>query len=196
MASIFLYVYDAIDSYKRIIHHEGYKNKFEKIFDFKAYYYKTKAPQPFHHEINLYNYHQLSHPISSYFNKEMPQKMSIFSSNILKSSNKMMFSINISPEYNFANDYILRDFKKMLMDPNTKLIFVDNLEINKRFLDKCIVGYLEYYFLDGEIKSYFTQNYRFENRLISPSIQEIFRNKKSLNSSQIYTDIDLYVRKN
>ena len=49
----------------------GFRNKFRKIYDFKAYYYKTKAPKPSDNEINFYNFHQLAHPIVDYFNKDI-----------------------------------------------------------------------------------------------------------------------------
>ena len=212
MASFFLYVHDYSDNIRDLTSEVGFKNKFRKIYDFKAYYYKTKAPNPNDNEIDFYNLHQLSHPIVSYFNKDMPQKMSIFGINAIISNQRMLFATNNS-QSNFVYDYIVRDLKKMLEDKNTKLIFVDNHVINEVIANKCIVGYIEYLFFDKEIKNLFLKNFKFENRLIITKKYEIendifswfFDNqnknefsKYKLNGSfkKISSDIEVYVRKN
>jgi hypothetical protein len=212
MASLFLYVHDYSDNVRDLTSEVGFKNKFRKIYDFKAYYYKTEAPKPSDNEIDFYNLHQLAHPVVSYFNKDMPQKMSIYGINALNSYQRMLFSIKDS-QSNFVYDYMVRDIKKILNDKNTKLIFVDNQAINEVVANKCIVGYIEYLFFDKEIKKSFLKNFKFENRLIVTKKYEInddifswfYDNqneseysKYKLNGSfnKISSDIEVYVRKN
>jgi hypothetical protein len=212
MASLFLYIHDYSDNFRNMLSESGYRNKFRKIYDFKVYYYKTKAPNPSDNELNFYSLHQLSHPIVNYFNKDMPQKISIFGINSISSYQRMLFSIR-DPEVNFVYDYIIRDAKKMFKDNQTKLIFVDNYKINEDTLTKCVVGYIEYLFFDKEIKNYFLKNYKFENRLIIVEKKEIKddiyswfskdenfdeNSKYQLKGSvrKILSDIEVYVRKN
>jgi hypothetical protein len=212
MASLFLFVHDYSDNIRDLTSEVGFRNKFRKIYDFKAYYYKTEAPKPSDNEIDFYNLHQLAHPIVSYFNKDMPQKMSIYGINALNSYQRILFPIKDS-QSNFVYDYIVRDIKKMLNDKNTKLIFVDNYAINEVIEKKCIIGYVEYLFFDKEIKKTFLKNFKFENRLIITKKYEInddifswfFDNqnkseysKYKLNGSfkKISSDIEVYVRKN
>jgi len=212
MASLFLFVHDYLDNIRDLTSEVGFKNKFRKIYDFKAYYYKTHAPKPSDNEINFYNLHQLAHPVVSYFNKDMPQKISIYGINALNSHQRILFSIKDS-QSNFVYDYIVRDIKKMLDDKNTKLIFVDNNSVNEVIEKKCIIGYVEYLFFDKEIKKTFLKNFKFENRLIITKNYEInddifswfFDNfdkseysEYKLNGSfkKISSNIEVYVRKN
>lgn len=212
MASLFLYVHDYSDNIRDLTSEVGFRNKFRKIYDFKAYYYKTLAPKTSDNQIDFYNLHQLAHPVVSYFNKDMPQKMSIYGINALNSYQRILFPIK-DPQSNFVYDYIVRDIKKMLKDKNTKLIFVDNHAINEVVVNKCIVGYIEYLFFDKEIKKSFLKNFKFENRLIVTKKYEInddifswfFDNQNNseypeykLNGSfkKISSDIEVYVRKN
>jgi hypothetical protein len=211
MASLFLYVHDYSDNFRDLTSEVGFRNKFRKIYDFKAYYYKTKALEVNSNEINFYNLHQLAHPIVTYFNKDMPQKISIYGINNAISHRRILFGIN-DPQVNFVYDYILNDIKKMLKDKNTKLIFVDNHEANKLMTSGCNIGHIEYLFFDKEIKNYFLNNYKFENRLFVTKKYEIkddawsrfFSDKKNefskyeVNGSykKISSDIEVYVRKN
>jgi hypothetical protein len=212
MASLFLYIHDYSDNFRDLTSEVGFRNEFRKIYDFKAYYYKTKAPKPNDNEIDFYNLHQLAHPIVTYFNKEMPQKMSIYGIDSSISYHRILFGIK-DPQVNFVYDYMIRDIKKMLKDKNTKLIFVDNHEINEIKINKCNIGYVEYLFFDKEIKDYFLKNFKFENRLIVVDKYEIKNDlwssffddegkneysKYQLKGSfrKISSDIEVYVRKN
>ena len=176
MASLFLYIHDYSDNFKDLLSEAGFRNKFRKIYDFKAYYYKTKAPKQNDNEINFYNFHQLAHPIADYFNKDMPQKISIYGISSTNSSRRMLFPIN-KPQVNFVYDYIVTDIKKMLKDKNTKLIFIDSNKPSEEDAKKCNIGYIEYLFFDKEIKDYFTENFKFENRSIIVDEYEIKINK-------------------
>jgi hypothetical protein len=211
MASLFLYVHDYSDNFRDLTSEVGFRNKFRKIYDFKAYYYKTEALEVNSNEINFYNLHQLAHPIVTYFNKDMPQKISIYGINNAISHRRILFKSN-DPQVNFVYDYIFNDIKKMLKDKNTKLIFVDNHEANKLMTSRCSIGYVEHLFFDKEIKNYFLNNYKFENRLFVTKKYEIkedawsrfFSDKKNEFSKyesngsykKISSDIEVYVRKN
>ena len=211
MASLFLYAHDYSDNFRDLLSESGFRNKFRKIYDFKAYYYKTKASNPDDNEINFYSLHQLAHPIVNYFNKDMPQKISIFGINSVSSHQRMMFPIQNS-QVNFVYDFMIQDVKKMLKDKKTKLIFVDNYKINESLSNKCVVGYIEYLFFDKEIKNYFLKNFKFENRSIIVEKKEIkddiyswFSKEENLDEFSKYqlkgsvrkisSDIEVYVRK-
>jgi hypothetical protein len=212
MASLFLYIHDYSDNFRDLLSETGFRNKFRQIYDFKAYYYKTKAPNPNDNEINFYNFHQLAHPIVDYFNKDMPQKISIYGVSSANSSGRMMFPIHKS-QVSFVYDYIITDIKKMLKDNNTKLIFIDNDKPSEEDSKKCNIGYVEYLFFDKEIKDYFVKNYKFENRSIVVDKYEIkddffswfYDNQNDSESAKyqlkgsfnkISSDIEVYVRKN
>lgn len=212
MASLFLYVHDYTDNFRDLTNEVGFRNKFRKIYNFKAYYYKTKAPNSNDKEMDFYHLHQLSHPIVTYFNKDMPQKMSIYGMDSSVSYRRILFRIN-NPQNNFVGDYMFRDMKKMLKDKGTKLIFVDNYEVNIIRTNRCIIGYIEYLFFDKEIKDYFLNNFKFENRSIVVDKYEVkddiwsrfFSDKNDseylkyqLQGSvkKIVSDIEVYVRKN
>ena len=212
MASLFLYIHDYSDNFKDLLSEAGFRNKFRKIYDFKAYYYKTKAPNQNDNEINFYNFHQLAHPIADYFNKDMPQKISIYGISSTNSSRRMLFPIR-KPQVNFVYDYIVTDIKKMLKDNNTKLIFIDSNKPSEEDAKKCNIGYIEYLFFDKEIKDYFTENFKFENRSIIVDEYEIkddlfswfYDNQSDAESAKyqlkgsfkrISSDIEVYVRKN
>lgn len=211
MASLFIFVHDYSNNFRDIWSDSGFRNKFRKIYDFKSYYYKTKAPKANDNEINFYSLHQLAHPINNYYNKNSSSKISVYGLNSLSSYQRMMFPIH-DPQTNFVYDYIIRDIKRNLRNKDTKLIFVDNFIINEGLSKYCVIGYIEYLFFDKEIKDYFLKNYKFENRLILAEhkyIEDDFfskfyanQNDKELAKYQltgafnkILFDIEVYVRK-
>jgi hypothetical protein len=212
MASLFLYIHDYSDNFRDLISETGFRNKFRKIYDFKAYYYKSNASKPSDNEINFYNFHQLAHPIVNYFNKDMPQKISIYGVSSANSSGRMLFPIRKS-QVSFVYDYIITDIKKMLKDNNTKLIFIDSNKPSEEDSKKCNIGYVEYLFFDKEIKDYFLKNFKYENRSIIVDKYEIkddlfswfYDNNSDAESAKyqlkgtfkrISSDIEVYVRKN
>ena len=214
MASLFLFIHNYTDKYKDFFSPNGFRKSFRQIYDFKDYYQKKYSENQYFQELNFYQYHHLSQPLLTYKQIYMPQKISVFSINISSSYKGMMF-MTYNPQINFAYDYIISDLKKMLRDKNTKLIFIDNKLVSESD-NKCNIGYLEYIFLDGEIKKLFTENFRYENQLILVKKLEKnidyyadFFNKNfdrknfEKNQNKIYGEfneitynIELYVRKN
>ncbi|MFM7702219.1 MAG: hypothetical protein ACKO6C_01995, partial [Alphaproteobacteria bacterium] len=202
------------DKYKDFFSPNGFRNSIRQIYDFKDYYQKKYGENQQFAEVNFYKYHQLSQPLLTYKQIYMPQKISIFSINIMSSHRKLMFYTN-DPQRNFVYDYIISDLKKMLRDKNTKLLFIDNKLVTESD-NKCNIGYLEYIFLDGEIKKLLTENFRYENRILLVKKHEKnidyyaeFFNKTfdrknfEQNKMKFYgefnkieSNIELYVRKN
>jgi len=214
LASLFLFVHNYTDKYKDFFSPNGIRNSIRQIYDFKDYYQKKYGENQQFAEVNFYKYHQLTQPLLTYKQIYMPQKISIFSIDILSSHRKLMFYPS-DPQKNFVYDYIISDLKKMLRDKNTKLLFIDNKLVTESD-NKCNIGYLEYIFMDGEIKKLFTENFRYENRILLVKKYEKnidyyanFLNKnfdrKQFEQDQtnlygefnkIESNIELYVRKN
>lgn len=206
IASLFNYFHDYTDNFKDLTSEVGYRHKFRKIYDFKAYYHKIYANRSDYHEINFFDLHQLAHPFVSYFKKDMPQKISIFSLNADNYSNGNLYNIKNSKSI-LVYDYIYNDLEMMMKNPNTKLIFVDNYKINQNPRNSCVIGYIEYILMDKKLRKIFLQNFRFENRLIITKDyqidddfwRDIIFKKQSKdvikgNYSKISADIEVYVR--
>ena len=207
MASLFTYIHDYTDNFRDLSSEVGFRHKFRKIYDFKAYYHKIYANRADYHEINFFDLHQLAHPFASYFKKEMPQKISIYSLNADNYYNGHLYNIKNNSTI-LVYDYIFRDLEAMLKNPHNKLIFVDNYKINQNPRKSCVIGYIEYILKDKNLRKIFLQNYRYENRLIVTKNYEItedlwqnlFANtsdnkyKISGNFNKIYGDIEVYVR--
>lgn len=214
MASLFMFIHSYTDKYKDFFSENGFRNSARKIYDFKDYYQKKYGDDQDFSEVNFYKFHHFSQPLLTYKQIYMPQKISIFSIDILSSYKKLMF-YPINPQKNFAYDYVISDLKKMLSNKNTKLLFIDNKLVSESD-NKCNIGYLEYIFLDAEIKKLFIENFRYENRLLLVKKQEknidyfadflnkIFASKdQQQNQNNLYGEfnkiefnIELYVRKN
>ena len=120
---------------------------------------------------------------------------------------RLMFNID-NAESVFLNYYLFEDIKIVAKNPQTKVIFVNNTPSS---LDKdvmCLIGSLEYYFLDQDFRKFFFENFRFENRVIINHHVEPIKNipmitgikpsifdKVTKSKKQVLHDIEIYVRK-
>jgi hypothetical protein len=123
-------------------------------------------------------------------------------------ASNMMFSTKNLNQV-FALSYFFDDLKNQLKNPQVKVIFVNN---TAEILDKknsCLIGSLEYYFLDPGFKKYFLQNFRFENHVVLTKkikpvkkIRFITGEKPSVfdrvqpTTKKITHDFEVYVRAN
>jgi hypothetical protein len=124
-------------------------------------------------------------------------------------SNSTAFPQNKDREAIFTLSYIFEDLKKQLRNKNIKILFINNG--NKPFerKDRCLIGFLEYYFSDPEFRKIFFENFRFENRILTnvtlknPLKRIITVNKEEKNifdqvaptKEIIRYDFEVYVRK-
>lgn len=94
-------------------------------------------------------------------------------------------------DYLFTISYLFEDIKDQIKNPNVKLLFFNNSPEMLHIKDRCLIGVLEYYFLDQEFKRIFLEEFHFENRMIQR--QEIKLIKRSINGKKkndIYHDED------
>lgn len=166
-ASISCLFYSYISSIAIVVRHDADITSPNKLTDSIAYYSKIYAPKKEDNiaMIALVAYHHF--PLIDYLQKENHQKSYTFGmqANSGLSGNKLMFQTDDLDRV-FTFSYLLDDMKNQIKNPNTKIIFVNN---GSEDLDKktvCLIGGLEYYFLDPEFKKIFLQNFHFENRIV------------------------------
>ncbi len=63
--------------------------------------------------------------------------------------------------------YVFEDLKKQLKNPNVKILFINQGTRVFYRKDRCLIGFLEYYFADPEFRKIFFENFRFENRILT-----------------------------
>ena len=194
-ALIYSYVYEF-----SIVLSKNLELKMERKFlDSKAYYYKIFANNENDSDVYFGEKNDERESLVTYLKKDIKQKFFLYSFYQEKYNNLDMDVQNI---LKITND----DVKKSLLDKNTKIIFVENINklLYKNVLfilpTMCKINNLESYFYDEEIKKIFTKNYRFENNIII-TINDKFNDIGSLaflkksDKQKIYRNFDVYVRK-
>lgn len=197
---IYCYIGSIVDIFRK-------EHDTRKILDIGAYYTKTYAPRT---EDSFLSFSQYFFRHSAYLGKENYYKFSIIP---IMRQNKQKGSFAIFPinnlDYVFVGSYFMEDLKKLIKDPRIKLIFVNNNGNHGEALDSadaCLVGTLEYYFLDLEFKKLFLQNFRFENRILLSKKVNPLKIKFLIDSDDIFKqvkpseeiisrDFEVYVRK-
>ena len=153
---------------------------------------------------NGFNFSRLN-----YLHKENRQKFHIASmqANFGSAGNSSMFNIE-NRDRIFVSYYLFDDIRATLKNPQTKIVFVNNSPdvLNKK--DRCLIGSLEYYFLDQSFRKFFFKNFRFENHVIINHEVEVMKNiplitgvKPSVfdqvtkSKKQVLHDFEIYVLK-
>jgi hypothetical protein len=141
----------------------NYQNYFNPV----AYYAKKFAPKNSDEIMVSSIWIANRFPILNYLNKEDHAKFHItgIRADRGKVGNNLMFPIN-NLDGVFTFSYLFDDLKNQLKNPNTKLFLVDNGAEELKKPDSCLIGNLEYYFLDPAFKKIFFENFHFENHLI------------------------------
>jgi hypothetical protein len=206
ISSLFhLYLYSAVES---VVHKDNYSFP-NKMSDMINYYAKEFAPAKENGILmismgNGFNFSRLN-----YLHKENRQKFHIASmqANFGSAGNSSMFSIE-NRDRIFVSYYLFDDIRAALKNPQTKIVFVSNAPdiLNKK--DRCLIGSLEYYFLDQSFRKFFFENFRFENHVIINHEVEVTKNiplitgvKPSIfdqvtkSKKQVLHDFEIYVRK-
>lgn len=121
-------------------------------------------------------------PLLNYLGKENAYKFHVaaIQADHAIAGNAMMFPINDSDKI-FSYSYLFDDVKNAVKDPLTKVIFINNTPAIFDRKDRCLIGSLEYYFLDPEFRKNFLKNFRFENHVI------ITRSANPLKKNHLFT---------
>lgn|GEM_PF-1034690 len=145
-------------------------------------------------------------PILNYLGKENHSKSNIFFSEFYDENKDSQSKLDL--DRILTLEYLFNDLKKQLLDPNMKVLFINNDVNIFNKTDRCLIGSLEYYFLDLELKKIFLKNFRYENRIfVTEKIKRPFKGRVSKQnekdifdqvkpaSERIIYDFEVYVRK-
>jgi hypothetical protein len=176
-----------------------------KISDMINYYSKKFAPQKDQFFVMISSGNSMNFPRINYLEKDNQQKFHT-SSIQAGSSNKLMFGIKNKDEL-LVNYYLFEDVKLAVKNPRTKVIFVNNTPSIFDRPDRCVIGALEYYFLDPNFRKFFLENFRFENRVIIQREVTVMKNIPLItgvapsifdqvvkSNQQIGHDFEIYIR--
>jgi hypothetical protein len=158
-----------------------------QLSDAMVYYSKIYAPEKTDETLVISNLNLHRFPLLNYLEKEDKQKYHVASlaSDKGSSGNFKMFSSSNLDEI-LTTSYLLDDVKNQMSE--VKIIFVNNAPqlLNKE--KKCLIGTLEYYFLDPEFRKLFFKYFNFKNRVI------LLNKDKSMAEKVIY-DFEIYTKK-
>ena len=179
-----------------------------ELTDNIAYYTKTFAPKSDDKIFVFSTWIAHAFPIIDYLGKENPHK---FSTSFILADNAAGrdFSMFKAGDHDkiLTLSYLFDSVKEQLKNPQTKVLFINNsLDVLSNH-DRCLIGFLEYYFLDPEFKKIFFKNFHFENHLLIakevkvPKKNNFISGKKSdifdqlkPSTKRILYDFEVYVR--
>ncbi len=167
---------------------EGSKYKSpNRLTDVMVYYSKIYAPKKTDETLVISNLNLHRFPLLNYLEKEDSQKYHVASiaSDKGSSGNSKMFSSSDLDEI-LAISYLLSDVKNQMSE--VKIMFVNNTPQSLNKEKKCLIGTLEYYFLDPEFRKLFFKYFDFKNRAI------LLNPDKSKAEKVIY-DFEIYTKK-
>ncbi len=180
-------------------------NKLSKLV---TYYSQIYAPEKDDGIMMISYLNNDFYPAVNYLDKKIYQKSYIFSIEADEgvSGSSAIFQASNNDKI-FTLSYLLDDIKNQLKNPQVKLLFINNTPQTSGAKKRCLLGALEYYFLDPEFKKLFLKNFHFENYAIltqkvrsvekvnffSGSKMDVFDQVKSSNVKVFY-DFEIYVR--
>ncbi len=202
-------LYSYIASIVTVVRQDNTKTSPGKLYDFVAYYSKNYAAKKDDGILMVSNLNAHLYPLINYLEKDDNYKRSnvasIHADKAKSGSSSMFFSKD--KEMIFALSYLFDDVKNQLKNQRVKVIFFNNSEEVLRKENKCLIGSLEYYFLDPLFKKLFLENFHFENhvvvtqkivplkklRFITGEKPDIFDQAKPT-TKKIFYDFEVYVR--
>jgi hypothetical protein len=116
-------------------------------------------------------------------------------------------SINQKTSDSLMLNQILQNLKNKISDKNTQILFINNSQYALHRKDRCIIGFLEYYFKDAEFREIFLENYQYSGRIFlakeitGSSEIEFFSKEKdefdrlNLSKTEPIFDFEIYTRK-
>ena len=138
-----------------------------KLSDAVAYYSRIHAPQKDEGilMVSIWITHQF--PLLNYLEKNNYQKFHVatFQADMGIAGSKLMFPIDDKDRI-LTLSYLFNDVKEQLKNPRIKVIFINNSTSVSQITNRCLIGTLEFYFMDPEFKKLFLQKFHFENRVI------------------------------
>ncbi|MBP7710543.1 MAG: hypothetical protein KA100_05690 [Rickettsiales bacterium] len=175
-----------------------------KLSDMVAYYSSISAPKKTDGILMISEWNAHQFPLLNYLEKTDYQKYHMASMRANKgvSGSGKIFETHDLDRV-LALSYLMDDVKNQAQNPNVKLMFVNNtpdaLDKDKR----CLIGALEYYFLDPKFKKIFLQNFHFKNRVIitqniEPKKAPSFSKEKSVfdklqpSTTRVLYDFEVY----
>lgn len=147
-------------------HYDTFPNK---LSDKISYYSALYAPKKEDGFLVLSNLIVHAFPILNYLDKENYHNNHVVNLMAQRGflSSSTAFPQNKDREAIFTLSYIFEDLKKQLLNKSVKILFINQgIKVFDRE-DRCLIGFLEYYFLDPEFKKIFFENFRFENRILT-----------------------------
>jgi hypothetical protein len=138
-----------------------------KLSDMVAYYSSVAAPKKTDGILMISEWNAHQFPLLNYLAKADYQKYHMASMRANKGvsgSNKIFETDDLDRV--LALSYLMDDVKNQAQNPNVKLMFVNNTPDSLDKDKRCLIGALEYYFLEPKFKKIFLQNFRFKNRVI------------------------------
>lgn len=210
-ASISCLLYAYIHPLSNLIPSKHYDTYPNKLSDAISYYSEKFAPQKQDSFLVFSDLIAHQFPVMNYLNKENYHvhniERLIAKRGFLGSS--AAFPLSNDRDEIFTLDYLFRDVKKQISNKDLKIIFINSRTPSFYQKDRCLIGFLEYYFTDPQFRKMFLQNFRFENRILTsvkiknpvaliPADEEkkedVFAQVKPSNEIIRY-DFEVYVRK-
>ncbi|NBV06153.1 MAG: hypothetical protein EBS06_02820 [Proteobacteria bacterium] len=204
-------IYSYIAPLSNLIPTKHYDTFPNKLSDEIAYYSRLYAPNPQDGFLVFSDLIVHQFPILNYLDKENYHTNHVVTLMAQRGflGNSTAFPQNKDRETIFTLSYIFEDLKKQLRNKNVKILFINNGNKPFEIKDRCLIGFLEYYFSDPEFKKIFFENFRFENRILTsvavknPLKRIVTINKEEKNifdkikpaKETIRYDFEVYVRK-
>jgi hypothetical protein len=182
------------------------QNSIENLTPFSdsvAYYSKIYAPNKEDGILAFSSLNYYRFPIMNYLDKDNYYRGHFLKLDASSSGKGKIFSDLENKNKIFTLSYFLESLKEQLKNKKMKVLFI-NVNSNEFKIDnRCLIGYLEYYFLDPEFKKLFLENFRYESRIIEyekikPSVrfkkkEDVFDNLEPSTTTIIY-DFEVYTR--
>ncbi|MBU6339257.1 MAG: hypothetical protein KGQ36_04700 [Rickettsiales bacterium] len=205
LTSISFLFYGYVRSFDFIFDEKTYSNKnFTTFNDNVVYYSKIYAPNKEDGILAFSNPNQYRFPIMNYLGKDNYYRGNFMAFNASNAGKGKMFLELENKNKIFTLTYFMESLKEQLRNKKMKVLFINNGFSEHNEKDRCLISYLEYYFLDPEFKKLFFENFRYEARMIeynkSKISKNIFQKKKDVfdslepSTSRVSYDFEVYVR--
>ena len=148
---------------------KNYDTSPNKLSDTIAHYSKIYAPKKEDGFLVFSNLIVHQFPALNYLDKENYHKHHVVAAVADRGflGNSTAFPQSQDKDSIFTLSYIFEDLKKQIRNKNVKILFINNgLKVFDR-QDRCLIGFLEYYFQDPEFKKIFLENFSYQNRILN-----------------------------
>ena len=191
-----------------LVRRDNYRNYPNKVSDFMTYYSHEYAPKKEDGIIVLSIWIADQFPLINYLQKINYGKFHISSGEAIEgeAGSPLIFPIR-DTDVAFTRYYLFLDVIDQIKNDKVKVIFVNNTPniLNKE--NRCLIGVLEYYFIDRQFKKLFFQNFHLVNHVVITKkvkplkkLRFITREKASIfdqakpSTVKIAQDYEVYVR--